>query len=82
MLGILPCFMGSTSPELIPVLPEEASIIRSFWLITPNEKREVSRVMVLWDYLREVADINSKYLMGNSNAINWVQIDSPNLIST
>ena len=82
MLGILPCFMGSTSPELIPVLPEEASIIRSFWLITPNEKREVSRVMVLWDYLREVADINSKYLMGNYNAINWVQIDSPNLIST
>lgn len=72
-LGILPCFLGNTSPELIPILPNEASIIRSFWLITPNEKREVSRVMVLWDYLRHIAEINHEYLMGNTKSMAFIQ---------
>jgi len=71
-LGILPCFLGNLSPELIPVLPEEASILRSFWLITPNEKREISRVMVLWDYLRHVADVNRHFLMGETQTINYI----------
>lgn len=71
-LGILPCFLGNLSPELIPVLPNEASIIRSFWLVTPNEKREVSRVMVLWDYLRHAAEINRHFLMGETQSVNWV----------
>ena len=71
-MAVLPCFLASNSPELIPVLPEQASIIRSFWLITPNEKREISRNMVLWDYLREVADINADFLMGNHSEMKWI----------
>lgn len=38
-LAILPCFIGNTCPELVPVLPGTAEVVRTFWLIAPSERR-------------------------------------------
>lgn len=70
-LGILPCFLGSTAEDLIPVLPGVAEVIRSFWLTAPADRRELARVRALWDYLRHIAEINREFLMGNSLRMSW-----------
>lgn len=70
-LAVLPCFLASSAPDLIPVLPDTAGVIRSFWLIAPKERRETARVRALWDYLRQVAETNHAFLMGESGHIIW-----------
>lgn len=70
-LAVLPCFMGNTCPELIPVLPGTAEVVRSFWLIAPSERREIARVRALWDFLRTTADANRAFLMGETDDIAW-----------
>lgn len=71
-LAVLPCFMGNTCKELIPVLPGSAELIRSFWLIVPSERREIARVRALWDFLREAAEANREFLMGETDDIVWM----------
>lgn len=66
-LAILPCFMGSTVSDLIPVLPESASLVRTFWLITPKENRNIARVRTLWDFLRAAVEINRDFLLGETS---------------
>ncbi len=70
-LAVLPCFLASSAPDLVPVLPGTAEVIRSFWLIAPKEGRETARVRALWDYLRHVTEINQAFLMGESAEIAW-----------
>lgn len=70
-LAVLPSFIGNTSPDLIPVLPRTVEVVRSFWLIAPSERREIARVRALWDFLRERADRNRAYLMGETDSIVW-----------
>ncbi len=71
-MALLPCFMGNTAPDLLPVLPQHIDITRSFWLVAPAERREVARIKAMWDYLRRVADANAGFLMGRTNAIRWL----------
>lgn len=42
-IGVLPCFMASTNPHLIPVLPAHR-IARSFWLVTHKDTQPLARV--------------------------------------
>lgn len=71
-IALLPCFMGSVTPDLVPVLPQAIDITRSFWLVAPSERREVARIKAMWDYLRRVADANADFLMGRSQQIVWL----------
>lgn len=70
-LAVLPCFLGNTAPDLIPVLPGTAEVVRSFWLVAPSERREIARVHALWDFVRETVDVNRKFLMGETKEIIW-----------
>ncbi len=63
-LAVLPCFMGSTYPDLVAVLPGTASIVRTFWLFAPKEHRDIARMRALWDFLRETAQAQQPFLMG------------------
>ncbi|MDH5857236.1 LysR family transcriptional regulator [Lampropedia aestuarii] len=65
-IGILPYFLCQNVPDLVPVLPEQVGITRTYWLAAPSERRELARVRALWDYLRLVASINADFLMGRS----------------
>ena len=42
-IAILPSFMAEPEAGLVPVLKEEIEIIRSFWMIMPNEYRKIDR---------------------------------------
>lgn len=43
-LGILPCFMAAQEPALVRILPSEAKLQRSYWLVTHSEVRDLARV--------------------------------------
>ncbi|MGH8808735.1 MAG: LysR family transcriptional regulator [Noviherbaspirillum sp.] len=70
-LAVLPCFLASSAPDLVPVLPGTAEVIRSFWLVAPQERHQIARVRALWDFLRHAVETNRAFLMGESHQIVW-----------
>lgn len=71
-LAILPCFMAQQCDDLVPVLPDQIEITRSFWLVAASEQRHVARVSALWRYLRDIAECNHGYLMGTTRNVEWL----------
>jgi DNA-binding transcriptional LysR family regulator len=52
---VLPNFMSALDARLVPVLPEQVSIVRSFWLIVHSDLKDVARIRATMDFLvREV----------------------------
>ena len=72
-LAILPCFMGEPDSRLVPILPEEIVVTRSFWLCSREDLRKLRRITSLWDYLRAAADANRPLLMGESAQMHYVE---------
>lgn len=68
-LAVLPCFLAAQCNDLVPVLPTEIDLIRTFWIAAPGERRELARVRALWDYLREATERNHDFLMGQSRTM-------------
>lgn len=70
-LCVLPCFMGElfTGPgerDLVPVLAEEVSITRTFWLISHTDMRDLARIRVAADHIAgEVARSRAVFLPGS-----------------
>lgn len=44
-IGVLPCFMASADPRLVPIL-EHHRIKRAFWLVTHKDTQQLARVKV------------------------------------
>ncbi|MGM0692663.1 MAG: LysR family transcriptional regulator [Pseudomonadota bacterium] len=65
-LGVLPCFMASTSETLVNVLADDVAIDRQFWITARQEQRRLARVRLLWDFLREALEANHAFLMGEA----------------
>jgi DNA-binding transcriptional LysR family regulator len=56
-LGVLPCFIAQTEPDLVRVLPDEIALSRTYWMVTHADTRDVARVKLMTDFLRaQVAD--------------------------
>lgn len=68
-LAVLPCFMASTSPSLCNVLEDEIAVDRQFWITARQEQRQLARVRLLWDFLREALEANRAFLMGEAKAL-------------
>ncbi|MCY1290180.1 LysR substrate binding domain protein [compost metagenome] len=62
-LAILPYFMGSRDPQLVPVLPEEY-IEREYWMSTRRELHRSVRLRVVWDFLMELCERERELLLG------------------
>jgi DNA-binding transcriptional LysR family regulator len=71
-LAILPCFLAAQDPRLIPVLADEVNITRHFWMYCREDLRKLKRITVLWDYIREVTELNQGLLVGKTNAIRFL----------
>jgi DNA-binding transcriptional LysR family regulator len=54
-VAVLPSFMVNKDANLEQVLPDEIQIIRSFWMIMPNEYKKIERMNLVWDYLKKEA---------------------------
>src|SRR4051794_369467 len=52
-LCILPCFIARAEPQLVPVLPDEVSLTRSFWLIIHEDLRRLARISATADFIVE-----------------------------
>jgi len=65
-LGVLPCFLAAGHDDLVRVLDDDASVVRTFWMYAPKEQREIARVHALWDYLREAARVQQDFLLGTT----------------
>lgn len=52
-VGVLPSFIAAQDPELVPVLPDK-KIIRSFWIVTHRDTRQLRRVEAFHGWLAEV----------------------------
>jgi len=59
-VAILPSFMANEVNDLQEILSKEISIIRSFWMIMPNEYKKIERMNVVWDTLKKEASMPIK----------------------
>jgi DNA-binding transcriptional LysR family regulator len=56
-VAVLPSFMVNDDSNLKPILPHEIQIIRSFWMIMPNEYKKIERMNLVWDSLKKEAGV-------------------------
>ena len=42
--GVLPCFLAQRVPGLVRLLPQQASISRTFWLVVHRDVRQLARI--------------------------------------
>ena len=65
-LAILPCFLAAQDERLVPVLADEISITRQFWMYCREDLKKLKRVTLLWDYIRQVTELNQPFLQGRA----------------
>lgn len=70
-VAILPCFLAAQDSRLIPVLADEVNITRHFWMYCREDLRKLKRITVLWDYIREVTELNQGLLLGSSREVKF-----------
>lgn len=63
-LAMLPCFMADHRPHLVAVLPDEMVVNRTFYASMHEDTRNVTRVKVVWDWLKEIVATNETTLLG------------------
>ena len=56
-LCVLPCFIADFEPELTRVLPNEVTLMNSFWLIVHSEQRRLARVRAAADFIRDEVNL-------------------------
>ncbi|ABP34774.1 transcriptional regulator, LysR family [Polynucleobacter asymbioticus QLW-P1DMWA-1] len=54
-VAVLPSFMVQAQDGLQEILPKDIRIIRSFWMMMPNEYKKVDRMNLVWDCLKKEA---------------------------
>lgn len=63
-IAILPSFSARKEPQLKEILAEQIEFVRTFWLLMPIEGKDLARIRVTWDFLREMAKLNQDLMMG------------------
>ncbi len=72
-MAILPCFLAAQAHDLLPVLAGEISVTRQFWMYCREDLRKLKRINLLWDYIREVTELNKPYLMGETVELRFAE---------
>ncbi len=65
-IAILPSFAADADPRLQRVLGDELSFTRTFWMLMPIELKDIARMKVTWDFLREMAHNQQATLLGTT----------------
>lgn len=63
-IAILPCFMARRESGLQEVLAGQVEFVRTFWMLMPVESKDLARMRVTWDFLREMAQQHQDLMMG------------------
>ena len=67
-VGVLPCFIGDSDPDLVRVLPGVV-ITRSFWLVTHQDNRHLPRNAAFVEWLSALVQQQRSQLLGEDSAI-------------
>jgi DNA-binding transcriptional LysR family regulator len=65
-LAMLPHFLARRHADLIPVLPQQTSVVRTFWIAVHPEQKKLARVNKVWQHLKRHAQSNAAMLMEGS----------------
>ena len=65
-IAVLPHFMATAHPELHPVLPEEVTISRTFWLLMHADSKDLARIRAVADYIYETVERERALFSGPS----------------
>ncbi len=63
-LAVLPCFLARRDPDLVPVLADQISVVRTFWIAVHPEQKKLARVNKVWQHLKTHTAENEAMLMG------------------
>ncbi len=63
-LCVLPIFIAKGYPELQVVLEDEVDLCRHYWIACHHELRQVARVRMVIDFLRDVVSANAETFTG------------------
>jgi len=63
-IAILPSFTARRDPALQEVLADQVEFVRTFWMLMPVENKDLARMRVCWDFLREMAQQQQDLMMG------------------
>ncbi|MGL5361565.1 MAG: LysR family transcriptional regulator [Bosea sp. (in: a-proteobacteria)] len=63
---VLPVFMAQEVPELVPVLADQVSLQRSFWLVVHADLKDVARVRAFVDFIVKETKSARGLLMGET----------------
>jgi DNA-binding transcriptional LysR family regulator len=55
-IAVLPHFMATAHPQLRPVLPDEVTISRTFWLLMHADSKDLARIRAVADYIYETVE--------------------------
>ncbi|OAF13689.1 LysR family transcriptional regulator [Bradyrhizobium neotropicale] len=55
-IAVLPHFMASEYPKLVPVLRDEVSITRTFWMLMHADSKDLARIRAVADYISEIVE--------------------------
>lgn len=64
-MAILPCFMAYQNPNLQVVLPEEIVIKRSFWMLYHEDLRQLKRIELFSNFLKNKLEQRQEIMMGD-----------------
>lgn len=64
-LAVLPCFMVHKNPNLQVVLPEEIVIKRSFWMLYHEDLRQLKRIELFSNFLKNKLEQRQAIMMGD-----------------
>lgn len=68
-LAFLPDFITADDNRLVPVLANDLSVIRQFWMSYSEDLRRLKRVTVVASYLAEQAHANQAFLLGDEKVM-------------
>jgi DNA-binding transcriptional LysR family regulator len=63
-MAVLPCFMVHKNMDLQVVLPEEVAIKRSFWMLYHEDLRQLKRIELFSNFLKNKLEQRQDLMMG------------------
>lgn len=63
-LAMLPMFIAQEHPDLVPILPHQVKLTRTFWMVMPSDVKDLIRMRLTWDFLRASAAQAQPRLLG------------------
>lgn len=64
-VGILPHFLAAATPDLLPVLPDQLSLDRNFWLVVHPEVVNLIRVRTVIDHIVDMVQRDRALFQGS-----------------